>query len=449
MMPWRRCGALAAASAVISLSAVVVVHPPAVAEDGDYDCRTLSKENREGEPPRGPSSPIADLDIAQAQDLVREMTARAPGAGVKVAVVDSGVSKAAPINRPATGAEVVLGSEFVGYRSGVRFYHGTAMAGVIAGQPVEAGGVGEVGIAPGAEIVDVHVYDLPSDTDEDTKDIGLTQAGLIAGLAAIEDQVGDGPNQVRIVNISLTGSAHDPALERAIRAITSKGAIVVTSAGNRYLSDDQTVEPFEPGEDLAGKFFPAAYAHDGPDWKANDRIVVAGSTIPPDLYDPDDPLVALSSDIDVVVPTADVVTFGQTGEPCRLYEPNTSIAAAEVSGILALLVAAFPDAGPDELIKRLEVTAAGETSGDPRSPERFQGKGVVQPVEALTRASIKGAPPGARRRPAVEPAIIPEPEPDLLAGTRGDAVWWGLAGGGALVVALILRPVLARRRRES
>ena len=44
------------------------------------------------------------------------------------------------------------------------------------------------------------------------------------------------------------------------------------------------------------------------------------------------------------------------------------------------------------------------------------------------------------------PAVAPEPEPDPLAGASDDAVWWGLLGGGVLVVALLLRPVLARRR---
>ena len=52
---------------------------------------------------------------------------------------------------------------------------------------------------------------------------------------------------------------------------------------------------------------------------------------------------------------------------------------------------------------------------------------------------------GMRHRAAV-PAALPVEEPDVLESTRRDAVWWGLFGGGALVVALLLRPVLSRRR---
>ena len=44
---------------------------------------------------------------------------------------------------------------------------------------------------------------------------------------------------------------------------------------------------------------------------------------------------------------------------------------------------------------------------------------------------------------------VPEEPDDVLASTRENAVWWGLVGGGTLLLALVLRPVLARRRRAS
>jgi len=36
---------------------------------------------------------------------------------------------------------------------------------------------------------------------------------------------------------------------------------------------------------------------------------------------------------------------------------------------------------------------------------------------------------------------------DPLDLMRDRAVWWGLLGGAAIVLALMLRPILARRRR--
>ena len=51
--------------------------------------------------------------------------------------------------------------------------------------------------------------------------------------------------------------------------------------------------------------------------------------------------------------------------------------------------------------------------------------------------------------PAATPVTLPQEDPDLLSDTREELVWWGLVGGLALAAALVLRPVLARRRREG
>jgi membrane-anchored mycosin MYCP len=71
-------------------------------------------------------------------------------------------------------------------------------------------------------------------------------------------------------------------------------------------------------------------------------------------------------------------------------------------------------------------------------------------VEALRRPLTfdDGAPETNETNNTVLKARAPRAEADALADTRRDAVWWGLAGGGALVIALLLRPVLARRRTE-
>ena len=74
---------------------------------------------------------------------------------------------------------------------------------------------------------------------------------------------------------------------------------------------------------------------------------------------------------------------------------------------------------------------------------------MVQPVEALQRPLTfekSGSPETSETNNTVLKARAPRPEADVLADTRQDAVWWGLAGGGALVIAMLLRPVLARRR---
>ena len=87
---------------------------------------------------------------------------------------------------------------------------------------------------------------------------------------------------------------------------------------------------------------------------------------------------------------------------------------------------------------------------DPATPNTRVGRGVVQPYEALTRPLSPdrrgNLPFGVPAEQEAVPAQLPEAAPDVLASTRDNAVWWGLLGGGALVVLALLRPVLARRR---
>jgi membrane-anchored mycosin MYCP len=64
---------------------------------------------------------------------------------------------------------------------------------------------------------------------------------------------------------------------------------------------------------------------------------------------------------------------------------------------------------------------------------------------------LQPGPSGQVRTSAEEPdrnprATAPVPTADRLAETRRNAIWLGLIGGSALVVAALLRPLLARRR---
>jgi membrane-anchored mycosin MYCP len=154
-----------------------------------------------------------------------------------------------------------------------------------------------------------------------------------------------------------------------------------------------------------------------------------------------------SSATDVAAPTAGAVSYSLRGEPCLLLDPATSYAAAEVSGVLALLQSAY-DEPVAASVRRLLTTADGPSD----VPNPLVGAGTVQAMDALTRP-MDIAPDGTDEGAGSvehEPQVLsvpPEPD-DLLASTRHDAVWWGLVGGGVLLLALVLRPVLARRRRS-
>ena len=153
-----------------------------------------------------------------------------------------------------------------------------------------------------------------------------------------------------------------------------------------------------------------------------------------------------SSAVDVAAPTDGAVSYTVNGGPCDLSGHSSEWAAGEVAAVAAMVWSYHDGDTAAELRARLLRTA----DGDGVSPSRVTGYGVVQPLEALTRRldpRADGVPDVARPDPEEVRRADPPPEQeDVLRSTRRDAVWWGLLGGGALVAALVLRPVLNRRR---
>jgi membrane-anchored mycosin MYCP len=226
-----------------------------------------------------------------------------------------------------------------------------------------------------------------------------------------------------------------------VRAVRDAGVLVVAASGNRPqqgapFDEDFADETAAPDEDAVGILYPTSY----------DEVISASTTADGSGSADVTELVVKNSNTTVAVPTWDAISYGLDGRRCVLEPAATSWAAAEVSGVLALLWQMFPDDTASQIQARLVTTA----NGTPDDPNPLTGAGVVQPYEALTRPLDPSRSGKVERSsvaaPDTAPATAPEPREDLLADTRDDAVWWGLVGGGMLVVALLLRPVLARRR---
>ena len=413
------------ASALVA-GAVVATGPAAYAvEDAECDQGSLDETFSTSRD----SGPVPEMDLDRAHDWLARR-GETPGAGVVVAVVDSGVGAPDGI-RVVESPVVVPGLQR-------EYYHGTAVAGLVAGAARAADSGGTVGVAPGAQVLDLQVYDDPSGANGTP----ILTANVVAALDVVLARRAAGMN-VRVVNISLN-VAPDDALAQRVEQLWEAGVVTVASTGNRPRNDpgdtgsalvpDEQYGEFRPGENARDVVHPAAY----------DPVVgVNASMAGTDGADPHE-YVLENSATDLAAPTSGAVSYTVNGGTCVLSTPATSWAAAEVSGVLAMLFAHFPDDTPAMAVSRLLLTADGRAD----MPDRLAGAGDVQAYDALTRPLALDE-DGTAQQTSPEPDrqvyAAPEPEPDVLASTRHDAVWWGLLGGGALLLALVLRPVLSRR----
>ena len=231
----------------------------------------------------------------------------------------------------------------------------------------------------------------------------------------------------------------DPALKAAIARLVELPVVVVAAAGNVEESDGSAEEGFKgtPGNDA--DVYPAD--HPG---------VLAVSATPPDGGDPGQYVVP-NLDTDVSAPTVGAISANATGQVCVVGEVATSWAAAEVSGVVALLREHFPSETPAQLVARLQATTEG--AGVPEGPDDvvadpWTGAGVVQAYDALTRQLEPG------RKGKVESTVAetradaqapPAPRRvDLFTTPRAILLWSGLVAGSLLALAFMLRPLLRR-----
>ncbi|KGM08624.1 peptidase S8, partial [Cellulomonas bogoriensis 69B4 = DSM 16987] len=362
-----------------------------------------------------PPQALERLGAARAWEL-------ATGAGVVVAVVDSGVEAR---NEHLADA-LVPGLDLVeveGHPDGWRdpAGHGTAVAGQIASRHVEGSGL--VGLAPDAVVMPVRVY-LSSDPRAVEQGLGPHTATIAQGIRAAADR------GAQVINVSLSSTTDDPELRRAVRHATDRGSLVVASAGNRRTTDVTTDSPR----------YPAAYPE-----------VVAVSAV-----DRDDRVTSDSihgPHVDVAAPGTDVLTAFHAAGNCVLAggEASTSFATAYVSAAAALLAERFPHESPAQWAHRLTATAA---RAQPDARDDLAGWGVIRPYAALAFVD-DGTAPGPQSPVHVAPAVTwhgPQGvdltvREDATARVRATTVWWVLAGAGAVTGAVLVGTLRARGLR--
>lgn len=419
-----------ALGAALLAAGLVCVPATAVAADTEATCDQIATDTTGG--PFNTDRDSAPLDEMEVGPATERLAAegQVAGQGVVVAVIDSGVVAPAGMDVQHIDA---------GNKAPPAYYHGTAVAGLIAGPPRADGKA--VGIAPGAKILDVQVYDDPSAAGDAQDASPITLPNVIAGLDAVIAQMPAMNIKVVTMALALPDSAE---VEQRVEQLWQLGAVVVAPTGNRPVDGDdgQTPIPSQfdthvPGEDAAPYIHPADYPH----------VLAVNSSMSgmPDSTDPAQ-YVLENSETDLAAPTANAVSYSVQGGTCLITDPATSWATAEVAGVLALQQSVFEES-PAQAVARLLATADGRTD----VPNTYVGAGEPQALEALTRPLTINSDGTVVSQGTVQEeeqqVAAPTTPPDVLASTRKNAVWWGLVGGGALLLALVLRPVLARRRR--
>ncbi|HXS99187.1 MAG TPA: S8 family peptidase [Elusimicrobiota bacterium] len=209
------------------------------------------------------------------------------GAGVKVAVIDTGIDCTHPdlkcdfsagTNIVNPGAEPMDDNE-----------HGTHVDGTIAGR----GKGGPLGVAPQATLIPVKVLDA---------DGAGSLSDIVAGINWAAQ------NGVDVINMSLGGPAGSAALQRAVKQALAAGVVIVAAAGNSG-----------PNPDTVG--FPGGYPG---------VIAVAAS-------DKNDQVASFSSRGDAVAFIAPGVNITSTipGGGTKSLS-GTSMASPHVAGLAAL-----------------------------------------------------------------------------------------------------------------
>lgn len=224
------------------------------------------------------------------------------GEGVGVAVLDTGIDHYHPdlARNIAGGINLVNPGTLPLDDDG----HGTHVAGIIA---AARNGRGVVGVAPLARLYAVKVLDARG---------AGSVSDLILGLQWVVDR------GIPVANLSLGSPAPSTALARAVAGTLAAGTTIVAAAGN----DGREVD------------YPAAYPG---------VIAVAAA-------EPWGRLASFSNngpEITVAAPGVDILSTERGGRYGR--RSGTSMAAAHVSGVVALYLQLHPGATPDQVREAL------------------------------------------------------------------------------------------------
>jgi hypothetical protein len=307
--------------------------------------------------PRPPSVPVSAAETSANHGIAQigadvAYAAGATGRGVKVAVIDSGISLDHPefvgrIDRQ-NSLDIVTGTAAtLEDRSG----HGSHVAGIIA---ANVDGVGMRGVAPSATLLAIRA-DLRDSTICGTPGCGYFDSDVAAALDYARAQ------NVDIVNLSIgKDGALSAPYRSALEKVIASGALVVVAAGNQ--GNDEPLSPARLADASGirgGMLVAGAVDRNNAAYALNNK---AGSV----------------AQYFLVAPGVDVFSASRDGGYGRLT--GTSMAAPHVAGAAAVLKSAFPSLTMQQVAELLTSTA--DDLG-PRGVDQTFGTGLLNLERAL------------------------------------------------------------------
>jgi len=296
-------------------------------------------------------------------------TAGYNGAGIGVAVIDSGINDSHPdLQNPDGTSRVVYHQDFTGTpttnSNGAQYDlygHGTHVAGVIGGNGALSGGE-YAGVAPNVSLIDLRALDATgSGTDSMV-------------IAAIQEAIAlQNTYNIRVINLSLgrgipVSYTQDP-LCQAVEAAWQSGIVVVVAAGNYGRLDVGGNNGFgtvtAPGNDPFVLTVGATKSNGSPYPSAETKASFSSKgpttydhVVKPDIMAPGNAIVSLAApgaSLEASYPN-ELVT-GTDGNSDYFTLSGTSMATPAVAGAAALLLQEQSALTPDQVKARLMKTA--------------------------------------------------------------------------------------------
>ena len=309
------------------------------------------------------------------------------GAGVTVAVIDSGVD---PDVSDLAGS-VTTGPNYTGVSTSPSYrdwgVHGTWMASLIAGHGHDGGLSGVTGTAPAARILSIRV--IPDRADPHYGKYEHERETVIQQSLAdgIKYAVTHG---ARVISMSIGYSAPSATVRAELQQAYDHGVVVIASAGN------SGAQAGTGGSTQAPESFPADYP----------GVISVGAV------DSAGAVADFSSDnlsVQVAAPGVSVPAQGRDGQ--YWWVSGTSPACALVAGVAALIKSRYPGLAPDLVASAMTSTASHRPAGGYDSQIGF---GIVDAAAALTRAgqlagdrpAVKGIKAAARYHGALPPEPV-------------------------------------------